>query len=125
LKLAVGVLLLTFITAITTGFYVYHFMFSLTEKMKTSFPIRPLSAEFNINTTCLTVFIKNFASVNVQIMEAYVNGEEYCLTEEVVIPPGDVGTIYLHGTFVEGEIYTVKIVSSLGSTLILNVKCDL
>ncbi len=119
-----GALLLTFITAVTAGFFVYQFMSNLTEKMKTAFPTQPLQTEFNVNSTCITISVRNFASVNVQIIEAYINGEEYGLTEKTVISPGDLGTIHLHGTYVEGETYTIKITSSLGSPLILDVKYD-
>jgi hypothetical protein len=117
-------MLLTFITAVTAGFFVYQFMFNLTEKMKTAFPTKPLQLEFDVNCTCITIFARNFASVNVQILEAYVNGKEHNLTEKIIISPGDSGMIRLHGAYAKGEIYTVKITSSLGSALVRDVKYD-
>jgi len=120
-----GALLLTFITAITAGFFVYQFMFSLTEKMKTAFPTKSLQLEsVNINGTCITISVINFASINVRITEAYVNGKAYSLTDNISISPSNVGTINLHGNYVEGETYTVKIVSSLGSPLIFDAKYE-
>jgi len=125
LKIAMGALLLTFITAITAGFLVYQFMFSLSEKMKTAFPTQPLHLESTyINNTCIIVYVRSFASVNVQITEAYVNGEICKLTEKIVILPNTMGIIHLYGVYVNGEVYTVKIVPSLGSPLIFDVKYD-
>jgi len=48
----------------------------------------------------------------------------YSLTENVFVSPNGVGTIHLHGTYVEGETYTLKITSSLGSPLVSVVKYD-
>jgi hypothetical protein len=125
LKLAVGALLLTFVTAVTAGFFVYQFMFSLTEKMKTAFPTQSLQLEHvNINSTCITISVRNFASVNVQITGVYINGKAYSLTENVFVSSNGVGTIHLHGTYVEGETYTLKITSSMGSPLVSYVKYD-
>lgn len=125
MKLAIGALLLTFTTAITAGFLVYQFMSSLTEKMKTVFPTQPLQLEsVHINNTCITVYVRSFASVNVQITEAYVNGDAHGLTENTIISPGNVGIIHLHGTYLIGETYTVKITPSLGSSLVFNIKYD-
>lgn len=125
MKLAVGALLLTFVTAVTAGFFVYQFMFTLTEKMKTAFPTQSLQLEhLNINGTCITISARNFASVDVQITGVYINGKVYSLTENVFVPPNGVGTVHLHGTYVEGETYTLKITSSLGSPLVSVVKYD-
>jgi len=117
--------MLTFITAVTAGFFVYEFMFSVTEKMKTAFPTHALQLEYvDINNTCITISVRNFASVNVQIIEAYVNGEKHALIENTVISPGSTGTIHLNGAYVEGELYTLKVTPSLGSSLIFGVKYD-
>ncbi len=125
MKLAIGALLLTFVTAITAGFLVYQFMFSLTERMKTTFSTQPLQLEsIHINNTCITVYIRSSASVNVQITEAYVNSKAYSLTETIVISPGSMGIISLYGTYVDGETYDVKITPSLGSSMIFNIKYD-
>jgi hypothetical protein len=125
LKLAVGALLLTFVTAVTAGFFVYQFMFTLTEKMKTAFPPQSLQLELaNINSTCITISVRNFASANVQITGVYINGKANSLTGNVFVPPNGVGTIHLHGTYVKGENYTLEITSSLGSPPPYNVKYD-
>lgn len=117
--------MLTFITAITAGFFVYQFMSSLTEKVKTAFPAQSLQLEsVHINNTCLAVYVRSFASVNIQIMEAYVNDKVCNLKENIVISPGNVGVVYLYGTYVNGETYTVKIISSLGFPLVFNLKYD-
>ena len=120
-----GALLLTFLTAITAGFFVYQFMFNLTEKMKTAFPTQPLQVEStDINSTCITICVRNFASVNVQITEVYVNDKAYSLPENIVISPSNVRVIRLYGTYVNSETYTVKINPSLGSSIAVDVKYD-
>ena len=125
MKLGVGALLLTFVTAVIAGFFVYQFMFTLTEKMKTAFPPQSLQLEpVSINNTCMTLSVRNFASVNVQITGAYVNGKANSLTENVFVPPNGVGTIHLYGTYVKGENYTLEITSSLGSPPPYDVKYD-
>jgi P pilus assembly chaperone PapD len=125
LKLAVGALLLTFVTAVTAGFFVYQFMFTLTEKMKTAFPPQSLQLDpVNINNTCMTLSVRNFASVNVQITGVYINGKANSLTESVFVSPNSVRTIHLHGTYVEGETYTLKITSSLGPPIDSAVRYD-
>jgi hypothetical protein len=125
LKLAVGALLLTFVTAVTAGFFVYQFMFNLTEKMKTAFPTQSLQLEHvNINSTCITISVRNFASANVQITGVYINGKVYSLTEDVFVSSNGLGTIHLHGTYVKGETYALKITSSLGSPLLYDEKYD-
>lgn len=125
MRLAIGALLLTFATALTAGFFVYQFMFNLAESMKTAFPTRSLQLEsVNINSTCITISVRNFASVNIQITNVYINGETYSLTDNIFISPSNIGVIHLHGTYMESETYTVKIASSLGSPLIIDVKYD-
>jgi hypothetical protein len=125
LKLAVGALLLTFVTAVTAGFFVYQFMFTLTEKMKTAFPPQSLQLEsVNINSTCITISVRNFASVDVQITGVYINSKAYGLTENVFVTSNGVGTIHLPGTYVEDETYTLEITSSLGSRLRYDIKYD-
>ena len=117
--------MLTFITAVTAGFLVYQFMFSVTEKMKTAFPTHALQLEsVDINNTCITISVRNYASVNVQITEAYVNGEKHALIENTVISPGGTGTMHLNGVYVEGKLYTLKVTPSLGSPLKIVVKYD-
>ncbi|MDI6904065.1 MAG: hypothetical protein QMD13_01025 [Candidatus Bathyarchaeia archaeon] len=125
MKLAMAALMLTFITAITAGFFVYQFMSSLTEKVKTAFPAQSLQLEYvHINNTCLTVYVRSFASVNIQIMEAYINDSIRNLKENIIISPGTVDVVYLYGTYVNGETYTVKIISSLGFPLVFNLKYE-
>jgi hypothetical protein len=125
LKLAVGALLLTFVTAVTAGFFVYQFMFTLTEKMKTAFPPQSPQLELvNINSTCITISVRNFASANIQITGVYINGKANSLTENIFVPPNGVGRIHLHGIYVKGENYTLEITSSLGSPPPYNVKYD-
>lgn len=125
MKAAVAALMLTFITAITAGFFVYQFIFSLTEKMKTAFPAQLLQLEsVNFDNICLTVYVRSVASVNIQIMEAYVNGNACNLNENVIIPPGAVGVIHLYGTYRKGETYIVKIIPSVSSPLVFDTKYE-
>jgi len=125
LKAAVAVLLLTFITAIIAGFFVYDFMSSLNEKMKTVFPVQPLQCESAyIDKNCLTVYVRSSASVNIQIIEAYVNGNACKIDESIIIPPGDVGLVQLYGAYIKGQTYTVKIVPSIGSFLTFDIKYE-
>lgn len=120
-----GALLLTFLTAITAGFFVYQFMFGLTEKMKTAFPTQTLQLEsIDINHTCIRISVRNFAATNVKVAEVYINNKEYSLTENIVVSPSNVGVIRLYGAYVKGETYTVEIKPSQGLSLILDVKYD-
>jgi len=125
LKAAVAALMLTFITAITAGFFVYNFISSLTERMKTAFPAQPLRCEsVYINNACLTVYVRSYASVGVQIMEAYVNGNACDLAENVIISPGTIGVIHLYSTYRKGETYNVKITPSTGSPLLFDINYE-
>ena len=125
MKLGVGALLLTFVTAVTAGFFVYQFMFGLTEKMKTAFPTQSLQLEdVDINSTCMTLSVRNAASVKVQITGVYIDSKANSLTENISVSPNGVAMFHLHGTYVEGENYTLKITSSLGSPLVSVVKYD-
>lgn len=120
-----GALLLTFATAITAGFFVYQFMFSLTEKMKTAFPTESLQLESKeINTTCITLLVRNVAPADVQITEVYVNGKAYNLSENIVVSPSNVAVIHLQGAYIYGKTYAVQIASSMGSPLSLEVEYD-
>lgn len=123
MKLAVAALLLTFVTAVTAGFVVNRFITDLSEQMKTAFPTRTLElVSVSINNTCLTIYVKNFASINVKIVEAYVNGELHDLKENVVISSGGVGMVHLYDEYVKGETYSIKIVPSFGSPINFSVK---
>jgi len=117
--------MLTFIAAITAGFVVYNFMFSLSERMKVAFPVGSLQLESTfINSTCLTVYVRNFASVNIRIVEAYINDNLHSLKESVIVLPSTVGVIHLYSSYRSGETYSVKIIPSLGSPLIFNIKYE-
>ena len=122
MKPAIGVLLLSFMTTITAGFVVYQFASSFTERIKTAFPTSLQLESVQINNTCMTVYVRSLASINIQITEAYVDDDPYDLTEDIVISPGSVGIIHLYGAYSVGEAYTVKIIPSLGSPIILNKK---
>lgn len=117
--------MLTFITAITAGFLIHQFMSSLTERMKTQFPTQPLKEETtHINNSCMTVYIRSYASVNIQIMQAYVNQKECILRETIIISPGIVEPIHLYGTYIKGETYTVEIIPSVGAPLKFSKKYE-
>ena len=123
MKPAVGVLLLSFISTITAGFVVYQFASSFTERMKTVFPVQSSQLEsVYINNTCMTIYFRSLASVDIQITEAYIDDNPYGLTEKIMISPGSVGIIHLYGAYSVGEAYTVKIIPSLGLPIILNKK---
>jgi len=72
----------------------------------------------------MTIYVRNLASANVQITGVYIDGKANSLTEDVFVSSNGVGTIHLHGTYVEGETYALKITSSLGSPLLQDVKYD-
>lgn len=123
MKLAASALLLTFMTAVTAGFLVYHFVSNLTERMKTAFPTQPLQLEdANVNETCITLYVRSFSSVNVRIVEAYVDNRPWDLAGNIEISPGTVGVIHLYGAYADGETYSVKLVPSFGSPSTFNVK---
>lgn len=85
-------------TAVTAGFVVYHFMSNLTERMKTAFPTQPLQLEAAYaNETCITLYVRSFASVNVRIIEAYVDSKPCDLTGSIDIWPDAIGVVHLYG----------------------------
>jgi len=93
--------------------------------MKTAFPSQPLQLEtVAVNSTCLTFWVRTYASVGVQITEVYVNGKKYDLTENIVVAPGTIGTVYVWGSYVKGETYNVNVVPSFGSPLVFAKKYD-
>lgn len=125
MRLAVGAMILTFATAITAGFLVYQFTSNLSEKMKTAIPpelLRLESAQFE--DTCLTVYARNLAAVNIGITEALANGTVCSLGESVAIPVGVIGVVKMYGTFLKGETYSVEIVPSVGVSLVFNIKYE-
>jgi len=121
----VAALMLTFVTAIIAGFFMYGFIFGLTERMKTTFPTEPLKHESaHVNDTCLTVYVSSFASVNIQVVEVYIDEVMHSLSEKVTVAPGAVSMIQLYGTYTKGKTYIVRIVPSVGPSLILEVKYE-
>ena len=123
MKAAVAAFLLVFATVVVAGVVFYQFAFDLTEKMKTTFPVQALQLEsFDINETCLTVRVRNFASASVQVTEIYVNDQICRIQKPVTIMPNSIGAVNLHGKYVKGGIYVVKVFSGLGLPLVFNVE---
>jgi len=122
LKAAVAVFLLVFATVIFGGFVFYRFMFDLTEKMKTTFPAQTLLLEaYDVNETCVKVYVRNCASLGVQVTEAYVNERLCDLRQSATVAPSEIGIINLEGSYVRGETYSVKIFLGLDSPLVFDV----
>lgn len=123
MRLAVASLILVFATVLAAGFAFSQFTFNLTEKLKTTFPAQTLQVEFfGINKTCITVQIRNFASVDVQVTEVYVDGERCDLQEPVVVSPNEIGIVFLRGHYVNGRAYNVRMFSGLSFPLVFDVK---
>lgn len=123
MKTAVAVFLLVFATVVVGGFVFYRFAFDLTEKMKTTFPAQTLLLEaYDVNETCLRVYVRNYASLGVQVTEAYVNERLCDLRQPATVAPNEIGIINLKGSYVRGGTYNVKIFSGLGLPLVFNVE---
>lgn len=123
MKAAVAAFLLVFATVVVAGVVFYQFAFNLTEKMKTTFPVQALQLEsFGINETCLTFRVRNFAYATVQVTEVYVDDQICSLEKSVTVTPNSIGAINLHGKYVKGGIYVVKVFSGLGLPLVFNVE---
>lgn len=122
MKTAVAVFLLAFVTVVVGGFVFYEFAYDVTEKMKTTFPAQTLQLEaYDVNETCLCVFVRNCAPSAVQVSEAYVNGQTRDLQQAVLVRPSEIGRINLLGSYLVGETYSVGIFSGLGFPLIFDV----
>ena len=123
MKIAAAALLLTFITAATAGFITYNFLSSFTAKVKTAFPTQMVElVSKSMNSTCITVKLRNVAHTSIWVMKIYVNGKEVESAGGFSINPDAVKTIHLHGEYSKNVTYDVKIVLSLGSPLTFNVK---
>jgi FlaG/FlaF family flagellin (archaellin) len=122
-KAAVAVFLLIFVTVVVGGLVFYQFASDLTEKMKTTFPARSLQIEsFDFSDTCLRIHVKNYASVDVQVTDVYVNGETHNPRGTVTISSGDIRAIDLFGSFSQGEAYEVTLFSGVGLPIVFQVE---
>ena len=94
-----GVLLIILVT-VTMGVFFYSFVSGLVDNMEVNLNTQ-LSLLFietvNINTTCITAYIRNTGSAVVNVIYAYVNSIPIALTRLVELAPSVVEPISIYG----------------------------
>jgi len=111
-----GVLLIVLIT-ITTGVFFYNYVSGMVESMKTNLNTQfslLLLETFNINTTCITAYLRNTGSMVISVMSAYVNSIPAVLSQLIELAPSTVAPIVIYGMYSIGTTYQVKLTSTLG-----------
>ena len=64
---------------------------------------------FTINATHIVAFLQNSGSALVEITSAYVNGLITAIVNLVKIAPNAIGAVILTGSFLAGNMYSVKL----------------
>jgi hypothetical protein len=70
---------------------------------------------FSINATHIVAFLQNTGSTLVEITSAYVNGLITAIVNLVKIAPNAVGAVILAGSFIAGNVYSIKLGSIFGT----------
>ena len=111
-----GVLLLVLVT-VTSGVFFYNYVSGLVDSMKTNLNTQLsllLIEAVNINTTCITAYLRNTGRAVANIVTAYVNSIPAVLSRLVELAPSTVAPIYIYGNYLIGSTYQVKLTSTLG-----------
>ena len=120
MRLVVSALLMVFMTSVASAFLFYGFVTGLIGTFMGNTPkaFTPLHLESaNVNTTCITAYVRNLGSVDVTFTNAYVDKQLHGLTQNVQITPGSLGTVYITGTYRKGTTYAVKLVCDNGYSI--------
>jgi len=118
-----AVLLLTILT-IFTGIMFYNYVTSCVDSMKNTLATQLsllLLESANINGTCITAYVRNAGSSEVNITNAYVNNKPATLSRTVYVPPASLERAHVLGSYIRGMTYTVKLASVLGTLLTFKV----
>lgn len=116
-----SVLLLVLIT-LGVGILLYNFVMgtvrNVTEKVSPQ-PFSSLSIEnMSINSTCITVYIRNSSNRDFTIDRVYVNDQPHDIPPlTVLIPKNSTWKVYIPGSYTIGTSYNVKITFTSGHTL--------
>ena len=68
----------------------------------------------NINTTCITAYLRNTGCACCNIVTAYVNSIPAVLSQMVSLSPTNMEPINIYGNYFSGTTYQVKLISTLG-----------
>jgi flagellin-like protein len=112
-----GVLLLVLITFVS-GILFYTFVMQNISFATNTFNNQMtalLVNSFSINATHIVAFLQNTGSKLVEITSAYVNGLITAIVNMVKIAPNAVGAVILAGSFIAGNVYSVKLGSIFGT----------
>jgi hypothetical protein len=118
-----AVMLLTILT-VAAGIMFYNYVTSCVDSMKTNLATQLsllLLESANINSTCITAYVRNAGSMEVSITDAYVNNQPATLSQTVYVPPASLETAHVLGAYMQGMTYTVKLTSVLGTLLTFKV----
>jgi flagellin-like protein len=112
-----GILLLVLITFVS-GILFYTFVMQNISFATNTFNNQMtalLVNSFSINATHIVAFLQNTGSKLVEITSAYVNGLITAIVNMVKIAPNAVGAVILAGSFIAGNVYSVKLGSIFGT----------
>lgn len=118
-SMILGVLLLV-LTTVTFGVFYYSYTAGLIGSMENNFSTQMsalLVEVVNINTTCITAYIKNTGIAITGIINAYVNSIPAVLSEIVELLPSNISPVTIFGNYDFGSTYHVKLASSLGTLI--------
>jgi hypothetical protein len=120
-----GIVLLT-IVIVAFGIIFYNFVLSNIEFTQNTLNLQLASLlmkSVRVNSTHITTFLQNLGSKFVEITGAYVNGVIGSIHSVVKLEPGNIGSVTIMGTFLEGRTYVVKLLSAL--TTVISFEIDL
>ena len=112
-----GILLLILITFVS-GILFYTFVMQNVSFATNTFNNQMtalLVNSFSINATHIVAFLQNTGSKLVEITSAYVNGLITAIVNMVKIAPNAVEAVILAGSFIAGNVYSVKLRSIFGT----------
>ena len=119
-----GVLLIVLVT-VTMGVFFYSYVSGLVDNMKFNLNTQLsllLIETVNINTTCITAYVRNTGSAIVNIINAYVNSIPAVLSRLVELTPSTVAPIFIYGMYMIGATYQVKLTSTLGTLITFDTR---
>ena len=118
-----SVLLLVVIT-FSVGILLFNFVMGTVGNVTEPPSAQPFSLSIGnvaINSTCITVYIRNSCNKDVTVDEVYVNNEPrdvLSLNSKVVVAKNSTGKVYIPGSYTGGALYEIKIICTSGYTLL-------
>jgi len=111
---SVFAVLLIIIITIAFGIIFLNFVLSEVDFMKNTFNTQIsglVLKTFTINSTHITAWLQNGGIRLTKITGAYVNGLVAALPSTVQVEPSSTTVAYIKGTFIEGNMYAVELLS--------------